>query len=140
VITYIDSSLFLKLLFDEQGTLQAQMLWDSDPVLISSRLLRIEARATLAHGKLDGRLTSQKSKIVAQLFDDLWARLTVVEISEQVAESACEIAESTRLRSLDAIHLASAVAVSADLFGSSDVQLCNAASDLGFAVFNPEAN
>jgi predicted nucleic acid-binding protein len=140
VITYIDSSLFLKLLFDEQGTLQAQMLWDSDPVLISSRLLRIEARATLARGKLDGRLTSQKSKIVAQLFDDLWARLTVVEISEQVAESACEIAESTRLRSLDAIHLASAVAVSADLFGSSDVQLCNAASDLGFAVFNPEAN
>jgi len=140
VITHIDSSLFLKLLFDEQGTLQAQMLWDSDPVLISSRLLRIEARATLARGKLDGRLTSQKSKIVAQLFDDLWARLTVVEISEQVAESACEIAESTRLRSLDAIHLASAVAVSADLFGSSDVQLCNAASDLGFAVFNPEAN
>jgi predicted nucleic acid-binding protein len=140
VIAYIDSSLFLKLLFDERGTLQAQMLWDSDPVLISSRLLRIEARATLARGKLDGRLTSQKSKIVAQLFDDLWARLTVVEISEQVAESACEIAESTRLRSLDAIHLASAVAVSADLFGSSDVQLCNAASDLGFAVFNPEAN
>jgi len=140
VITYIDSSLFLKLLFDEQGTLQAQMLWDSDPVLISSRLLRIASRATLARGKLDGRLTSQKGKIVAQLFDDLWARLTVVEISEQVAESACEIAESTRLRSLDAIHLASAVAVSADLFGSSDVQLCNAASDLGFAVFNPEAN
>jgi predicted nucleic acid-binding protein len=140
VITYIDSSLFLKLLFDEEGTSQAQMLWDSDPVLISSRLLRIEARATLARGKMDGRITSQKSKIIAQTFDDLWARLTVVEISEQVAESACEIAESTRLRSLDAIHLASAMAVSADLFGSSDVQLCNAASELGFAVFNPEAN
>jgi predicted nucleic acid-binding protein len=140
VITYIDSSLFLKLLFDEEGTSQAQMLWDSDPVLISSRLLRIEARATLARGKMDGRITSQKSKIIVQTFDDLWARLTVVEISEQVAESACEIAESTRLRSLDAIHLASAMAVSADLFGSSDVQLCNAASELGFAVFNPEAN
>lgn len=140
MITYIDSSLFLKLLFDEEGTSQAQMLWDSDPVLISSRLLRIEARATLARGKMDGRITSQKSKIIVQTFDDLWARLTVVEISEQVAESACEIAESTRLRSLDAIHLASAMAVSADLFGSSDVQLCNAASELGFAVFNPEAN
>jgi predicted nucleic acid-binding protein len=140
VITYIDSSLFLKLLFDEQGTSQAQMLWDSDPVLISSRLLRIEARATLARGKLDGRITQQKAKVVTKTFDDLWARLTVVEISEQVAESACEIAESTRLRSLDAIHLASAMAVSADLFGSSDVQLCNAASELGFAVFNPEAN
>ena len=140
MITYIDSSLFLKLLFDEQGTSQAQMLWDSDPVLISSRLLRIEARATLARGKLDGRITQQKAKVVTKTFDDLWARLTVVEISEQVAESACEIAESTRLRSLDAIHLASAMAVSADLFGSSDVQLCNAASELGFAVFNPEAN
>jgi predicted nucleic acid-binding protein len=140
VITYIDSSLFLKLLFDEQGTSQAQMLWDSDPVLISSRLLRIEARATLARGKLDGRITQQKAKVVTKTFDDLWARLTVVEISEQVAESACGIAESTRLRSLDAIHLASAMAVSADLFGSSDVQLCNAASELGFAVFNPEAN
>ena len=116
------------------------MLWDSHPVLISSRLLRIEARATLARRKLDRRITSQESKIVAQTFDDLWARLTVVEISEQVAESACEIAESTRLRSLDAIHLASAMAVSADLFGSSDVRLCNAASELGFAVFNPEAN
>jgi len=140
VIAYIDSSLFLKLLFDEPGTSQAQILWDSDPVLISSRLLRIEARATLARGKLDGRITQQKAKVVTKTFDDLWARLTVVEISEQVAESACEIAESTRLRSLDAIHLASAMAVSADLFGSSDVQLCNAASELGFAVFNPEAN
>ncbi len=140
MIAYIDSSLFLKLLFDEPGTSQAQMLWDSDPVLISSRLLRIEARATLARGKLDGRITQQKAKVVTKTFDDLWARLTVLEISEQVAESACEIAESTRLRSLDAIHLASAMAVSADLFGSSDVQLCNAASDLGFAVFNPEAN
>ena len=140
MIAYIDSSLFLKLLFDEPGTSQAQMLWDSDPVLISSRLLRIEARATLARGKLDGRITQQKAKVVTKTFDDLWARLTVVEISEQVAESACEIAESTRLRSLDAIHLASAMAVSADLFGSSDVQLCNAASELGFAVFNPEAN
>ena len=140
MIAYIDSSLFLKLLFDEPGTSQAQMLWDSDPVLISSRLLRIEARATLARGKLEGRITQQKAKVVTKTFDDLWARLTVVEISEQVAESACEIAESTRLRSLDAIHLASAMAVSADLFGSSDVQLCNAASELGFAVFNPEAN
>ena len=140
MIAYIDSSLFLKLLFDEPGTSQAQILWDSDPVLISSRLLRIEARATLARGKLDGRITQQKAKVVTKTFDDLWARLTVVEISEQVAESACEIAESTRLRSLDAIHLASAMAVSADLFGSSDVQLCNAASELGFAVFNPEAN
>ncbi len=140
MIAYIDSSLFLKLLFDEPGTSQAQMLWDSDPVLISSRLLRIEARATLARGKLDGRITQQKAKVVTKTFDDLWARLTVLEISEQVAESACEIAESTRLRSLDAIHLASAMAVSADLFGSSDVQLCNAASELGFAVFNPEAN
>jgi predicted nucleic acid-binding protein len=140
VIAYIDSSLFLKLLFDEPGTSQAQILWDSDPVLISSRLLRIEARATLARGKLDGRITQQKAKVIAKIFDDLWVRLTVVEISEQVAESACEIAESTRLRSLDAIHLASAMAVSADLFGSSDVQLCNAASELGFAVFNPEAN
>ena len=140
MIAYIDSSLFLKLLFDEPGTSQAQMLWDSDPVLISSRLLRIEARATLARGKLDGRFTQQKAKVVTKTFDDLWARLTVVEISEQVAESACEIAESSRLRSLDAIHLASAMAVSADLFGSSDVQLCNAASELGFAVFNPEAN
>jgi len=130
----------MKLLFDERGTSQAQMLWDSHPVLISSRLLRIEARATLARGKLDGRITQQKAKVVTKTFDDLWARLTVVEISEQVAESACEIAESTRLRSLDAIHLASAMAVSADLFGSSDVQLCNAASELGFAVFNPEAN
>ncbi len=140
MIAYIDLSLFLKLLFDEPRTSQAQMLWDSDPVLISSRLLRIEARAILARGKLDGRITQQKAKVVTKTFDDLWARLTVVEISEQVAESACEIAESTRLRSLDAIHLASAMAVSADLFGSSDVQLCNAASELGFAVFNPEAN
>ena len=140
MIAYIDSSLFLKLLFDEPGTSQAQMLWDSHPILISSRLLRIEARATLARRKLDGRITQQKAKVVTKTFDDLWARLTVVEISEQVAESACEIAESTGLRSLDAIHLASAVAVNAEMFGSSDVKLCRAASEFGFAVFNPEAN
>lgn len=108
--------------------------------MVTSRLLRIEARATLARGKFDGRITPQKSKIVARTFDDLWARFTVVEISDLVAESACELAESTRLRSFDAIHLASAVTVNAELFASSDAKLCRAANDLGFAVFNPETN
>lgn len=137
MIAYVDSSLFLKLLFLEEGTPSAEQLWDSGSHLMSSRLLRIETRAALARGHREGRLFRKSNGQTMAMYEDLWSRISVVELTPSLAELACEISETTGLRSLDAIHLSSAIAVGADLLASADSDLCLAARQAGLSVANP---
>ena len=45
-----------------------------------------------------------------------------------------------QLRAYDAVHLASALKIGADIFASADVDLCRAANRQGLNIFNPEMN
>ena len=73
----------------------------------------------------------------SRMFEDLWARLIVVELTAQLSEQACELAETMELRALDAVHLASAIAVGATTMTSADRKLCVAAQTVGLRVINP---
>lgn len=137
MITYVDTSTFLKLLIYEDGTQVAEELWDSGTQLSSSRLLRIEARSALAIGRRLGRVMRLRDAETARMFEDLWARLIVVELTAQLSEQACELAETMELRALDAVHLASAIAVGATAMTSADRKLCVAAQTVGLRVINP---
>ena len=97
MIAYVDSSLFLKLIFLEDGTPAAEEIWDGNSNLVTSRLMRVETRAALA----------------------------------------CEVSESTQLRSLEAIHMASALVVGAGILASADSEMCSAARNFGISVANP---
>jgi predicted nucleic acid-binding protein len=54
-----------------------------------------------------------------------------------VIDASCELVKEFPLKSADAIHLATALMVRADLFSSSDKKLCAAASESGIAVTDP---
>lgn len=137
MITYVDTSTFLKLLIYEDGTQVAEELWYSGTQLSSSRLLRIEARSALAIGRRLGRVTRLRDAETSRMFEDLWARLIVVELTAQLSEQACELAETMELRALDAVHLASAIAVGATTMTSADRKLCVAAQTVGLRVISP---
>jgi predicted nucleic acid-binding protein len=67
----------------------------------------------------------------------IFADVVLVDITSEVIDASCELVKELPLKSADAIHLATALMVRADLFSSSDKRLCAAASESGIAVTDP---
>ncbi len=63
-----------------------------------------------------------------------------MEATGGLIASAAELAELEELRWSDAVHLAGALTVGADLFTSADAVLCAAAARRGFHIANPLAS
>lgn len=73
-------------------------------------------------------------------FDADWQLMWVIDCGPAVSETAARLAAEHRLRSLDAIHLASALSIrAADLYVATfDERLWRAARDVGLNTF-PES-
>jgi predicted nucleic acid-binding protein len=81
-------------------------------------------------------LRSRPEDAVAAAFANDWQSFEVVELTAPVAELAASLAVATRLRSLDAIHLASAMVAAAGdpVFATWDARLHVAAGERGYAL------
>jgi predicted nucleic acid-binding protein len=137
VITYVDTSTLLKLLVEEPGSPQAAVIWDSAEVVAAARVLHVEARAALAAAGHAGRLSPAQLRRTKSELASLWQQFTVIEVTEGLVDSAGDLAEQERLRGYDAIHLAAALEIGADLLTSADADLCAAGRRLGMHVANP---
>ena len=113
-IVYFDSSAFVKLLVEEDGSDIAAALWDGCDAAISSRLSYCEVRAALAAAGRDHRLELDAQQQAEVAWEEYWAAVRPVELTETVAIHAGQLASQHALRVADAVHLASAIAVSAD--------------------------
>jgi hypothetical protein len=136
VIAYFDTSAVVPLLVAEPGSVRAALLWDSADRVVSVRLAYPEGRAALAQAQRLGRLTARQLRVAVMDLDTRFEQLNVVEIDEQLAHRAGELAEAHRLRGYDAVHLAAADRVrDADLVVvAGDGALLDAASAEGIAV------
>ncbi|MCU1397160.1 MAG: hypothetical protein JWN62_269 [Acidimicrobiales bacterium] len=137
MIAYVDTSTLIKVLIDEVGTTEAGLIWDEPDVLVSARVGHVEARAALAAGRRQGRINNEVLTDSIAGLEILWSQLSVVEIGEALMRLAGDLATAHGLRGYDAVHLAAAHLVSADVFSSADRRLCAAASSDGFHVANP---
>ena len=137
MITYVDTSTLIKLLIDEVGTTEAGRIWDEPDVLVSVRIGHVEARAALTAARRQGRISAAALGKAVNGLDVLWSQLSVVEIDEVLMRLAGDLAASHNLRGYDAVHLAAAHLVGADVFSSADHRLCTAASVSGLHVANP---
>lgn len=126
-VAYVDASALVKLALDEPES-PAMLRWyvESDQVL-SSRIGLIETR----------RATRRHVFDEAQL-EVVLRSVLVLEVDAATAKRAAEVGP-TELRTLDAIHLASALAIGADLdaFVTYDDRLADAARALGLPVVRP---
>jgi predicted nucleic acid-binding protein len=134
VITYVDTSAFLKLVVDEEGSEVVGRLWDEATVVVAARILYVEARAVLAAATRAGRLVAGMPRRARANLEDLWGQLAVVEVTGALVGRAGDIAERRALRGFDAVHLTAALDVRALIFLSADRQLCQAASHEGLHV------
>jgi predicted nucleic acid-binding protein len=126
--TYVDSSALVKLAVREPESAALRRYLARRRPLVSSALARTEvARALLPLGP-DAIRRGR----------DVLARLDLLRINDRLLDAAGMLAPAD-LRSLDAIHLASAEQFGSDLraFVTYDERLATAARDRGFRVIRP---
>lgn len=124
-IVYFDSSAFVKLVVEEDGSDLAATLWDGCDVAVSSRLAYPEVCAALAAAGRVHRLTPADQHQAEETWEDYWDATRAVELTAQVAADAGRLAGQHALRGADAVHLASllAVGVAETLFAVWDQRL-----------------
>jgi predicted nucleic acid-binding protein len=120
------------------------------------KLVQLEAESAALHAYLEAHPTERRVTSVlsrTEVLRAVWAggtvaqqqALTVLEQIEQVAltravlDHAGALLPGTRLRSLDAVHLACALALGSELRTviTYDMRLSQAAVDLGLVPFGP---
>lgn len=126
---YIDASAAMKLVVEEpESSALADAL--AGDQLISSEICRVElARALLRLGLGQG---------AERLVRGVVERIELLRLDDQILDRAGELGPND-LRTLDAIHLASALAIGRELDAvvTYDRRLAAAAEEAGFAVRSP---
>lgn len=134
MILYVDTSVLLRVVLGERGRLRE---WSSSSRWVASELIRLEClrtidRARIAHRLVDRAVAARRAAALEYLraFD-------LVELDRAVLERAAE-PFPTSLGTLDAIHLASALAARTRfpelVLATHDEQLAVAAHAMGLAV------
>jgi uncharacterized protein len=110
-IVYFDSSAFVKLLVEEDGTDLVAQLWDGCDAALSSRLAYPEVRAALAAAHRNNTLDATGLEGALQIWEEFWSATRPVEFRTEIERHAGELAQLHSLRGADAVHLASALTV-----------------------------
>jgi len=113
VIVYFDSSAFVKLVVDEDGSELAAALWDGADAAVSSRLAYPEVRAALSAAGRAGRVNQPELKRAESAWERFWAGTRRVELTETITRDAGDLAGRHALGAADAVHLASLLALGA---------------------------
>ena len=128
---YLDASALVKLATPEAETDALRVELDSYDARVTSRLATVEvARALLRRGAASAGLGDAVAEVLSGL--------AIVELDRSIGESAGRVDPPT-LRSLDAIHLASALSLGSELGAvvTYDARLADAARATGLEVISP---
>ena len=127
---YLDSSALLKLVFEEpeSAALDDWLSARSDLPVVSSELAKVEVVRACRRIEADALPEARA----------LLAALDLIPLTSDVLDDAADVGE-TLLRSLDAIHLASALTIRDELsaFVAYDLRLGDAAAVAGLPVVRP---
>jgi predicted nucleic acid-binding protein len=126
-VAYLDSSAFVKTIVEEPESRRLLSWLPGWPDRASSELLRVEAlRSVRAHGR----------ETVARARDELGG-VDLIPVDRPILDAAADL--PVEVRSLDAIHLASALALGRDLgiVVTYDQRMQHAAQNLGLPIAAP---
>ena len=137
MITYFDTSSLLKFIIREIGSEETRNIWSLSNEKVCSHLTRTEMHSALMRKVREGNVLASAVPAHLGALDRLFADVILIDITSDVIDASCELVKEFPLKSADAIHLATALMVRADLFSSSDRELCAAASESGIAVTDP---
>jgi uncharacterized protein len=132
-IAYLDSSALVKLIVEEPQTARLSAAISSWPQRASSVLAEVEVLRAVAR--------AAGGEPVLRRAEELLARMHLVELDAGLRRSAAAL-DRHMLRTLDAIHLASAMSLGTDLatFVAYDRRLFDAALAAGLPAVAPGAD
>lgn len=124
---YVDSSALTKLVLDEAESIAMRRWYVEHQRVLCSRIGVVETRRAVARGMHD-----------PEHLDVIMRSVELVEFDAAIARQAATVAPPS-LRTLDAIHLASGLALGAeiDAFVTYDDRLAEAARAVGLPVVRP---
>jgi predicted nucleic acid-binding protein len=128
-VAYLDASAVVKLLMQEPQTAALRRRLTAWPRRASASLLRVEVLRTVKRAGLPRLLADARRQLAA---------IHLIRLDDELLERAAEL-EPPGMRSLDAIHLAAALGLGADLAAvvTYDARLSDAAQALGLPVIGP---
>lgn len=106
---YVETSAVLRWLFGEEGGEGVRGVLVAAPKVLTSRLTLIETRRVVRRAEREKRITSAQAADVLSVFAQAASTWAILEISDEVARRAEDAFPAEPVRSLDAIHLASAL-------------------------------
>jgi predicted nucleic acid-binding protein len=135
-----DTSVLLKRYIREAGSDRAVAL-SQRHFILSAAIAPLEMRSALHRIEADGRVSTKAFQAALKRIQTERERWDLVAISSEILESAERLTIDCNVRSLDAIHLACALACQARLkrpllFITADVRQENAARRLGLGTYS----
>ena len=145
---YLDASAIVKRYVSELGSAWVQALCsDAENTLIMAEITLAEVASAFARAARSGRISAEERLNYLDLFiGDCAERYRLVAIERTIIDQAVDLTQSHYLRGYDAVQLAAAFAVNAELirkrlpsltFVSADEDLLEAAEAEGLPVENP---
>jgi predicted nucleic acid-binding protein len=139
---YFDTAYVAKCYLNEQGAAEVRALAEGATERVSSDLCRVEFASLLQRYVRGGKLSRrQASEVSRQFSDDCGAGVwTLAPLSSAIVELAAARAlaapPATFLRSLDALHLATAAELGLEEVYSNDRRLIAAAAAFGLRAID----
>ena len=103
---YLDTSAVLRAVLESGVTPEIEDRIASARVLITSRLSLVESARAMHRVRSMGSVSERQLADTQRELARLWARCDLWELTEAVCRLACDVAPKARLRTLDALHLA----------------------------------
>jgi uncharacterized protein len=129
-LVYLDASAIVKLVSQESESGPLASFLGAHRSRVSSALVRVEVLRAVGRSSL-GRPGRRRA-------EDVLARIALIHLTDEILEAASEL-RPPELRSLDALHLATALSLKTELDGlvAYDVRLLDGARAVGLTCWSP---
>lgn len=134
MLTFFDSSAFAKRFVEETGSDEIEKIcFESDSIALSS-ICFPEIISALNRRLREKNLVKKDYILIKERMIEEFESLEIINVVPEVISKAITLLEKYNLRTLDALHIASAIIWKAELFVSADKRQTLAAKKAGLKV------
>ena len=138
MVVYADSSAIIAALLGEPDSGRAQAVLQSATRVFTSVLTNVECSRALIRARYAGRISLAEQRVLEQLLDNVKHDWNLLKIDVAVLDAACVPLPVDPIRTLDALHIATAMllreAVGDVVFVTLDRRMRDCAAELGFRI------
>lgn len=131
---FFDSSAFVKRFVAEKGSDEVETLCLNASVIALSSICLPEIISAMNRRLREKSITRKDYRLIKNRMIEEFEDIEIINIVPEVVSKSVSLLEKNNLRTLDALHIASAIAWKCDLFVSADKRQIMAAKKSGLKV------